>query len=95
MKLIFLHTDKHESLLQIDSMVLMGMVKDSQSSKIANLQCLYNISKNEVKDEVDFSHADKFQSFLKAYFNFLGVKVSHKVDIIKNGQDEAFSNYSK
>ena len=52
--------------------------------------------KNEVKDEVDFSHADKFQSFLKAYFNFLGIKVSHKVDIIIiNGQDEAFSNYSK
>ena len=27
MKLIFLHADKHESLLQIDSMILMGMVQ--------------------------------------------------------------------
>ena len=32
MKLIFLHADKHESLLQIDTMILMGMVKHSQSS---------------------------------------------------------------
>ena len=28
----FLHTDKHESLLQIDSIILMEMVKYSQSS---------------------------------------------------------------
>ena len=27
------HTDKHESLLQIDSIILMGMVKHSQSSQ--------------------------------------------------------------
>ena len=32
-----LHADKHESLLQIDSVILMGMVKYSQ---IASLQCL-------------------------------------------------------
>ena len=32
-----LHADKHESLLQIDSVILMGMVKCSQ---IASLQCL-------------------------------------------------------
>ena len=29
----FLHADKHESLLQIDTMILMGMVKHSQSSQ--------------------------------------------------------------
>ena len=32
----------------------MGMVKHPQGSKIASLQYLYNISKKEVKDEVDF-----------------------------------------
>ena len=32
-----LHADKHESLLQIDSIILMGMVKYSQ---IGSLQCL-------------------------------------------------------
>ena len=30
--------------------------------------------KKEVKDEVDFLHGDKHQSFLKAYFNTLGSK---------------------
>ena len=28
----FLHSDNHESLLQIDTMILTGMVKHSQSS---------------------------------------------------------------
>ena len=52
--------------------------------------------KKEVKDEVDFLHADKHQSFLKVYFNTLGIKVSYKVNIIIiNGHDQAFSNYSK
>ena len=40
-----------------------------------SLQCL----KKEVKDEVDFLHADKHQSFLQVDFNTLGIKVSYKV----------------
>ena len=28
----FLHADKHENILQVDSMILMGMIKHSQSS---------------------------------------------------------------
>ena len=36
-KVDFLHTNKYESLLQIDTMILMGVVKYSQSS--------HNISK--------------------------------------------------
>ena len=40
----FLHADKHESLLQIDTMILMGMIKHSQSSQngkfAMSLQCL-------------------------------------------------------
>ena len=95
----FLHADKHESLLQIDKMIFMGMVKhssrwsSSQNSKfVMSLQYL----KKEVKDKVDFLHADKHQSFLKLYFNTLGIKVSYKVDIIIiNGHDPGFSNYSK
>ena len=34
--------------------------------------------KKEVRDEVDFLHADKHQSFLQVDFN-LGIKVSYKV----------------
>ena len=92
----FLHADKHESLLQIDSMILMGMVKHSQSSQNSKFAMSLQYLKKEVKDEVDFLHADKHQSFLKVYFNTLGIKVSYKVGIIIiNGHDQTFSNYSK
>ena len=33
----FLHADKHKSLIQIDTMILMGMVKHSQSFQ--NTKC--------------------------------------------------------
>ena len=45
--------------------------------------------KKEVKDDVDFLHAEK------VYFKSVDIKVSYKVDIIINGHDQAFSNYSK
>ena len=35
--------------------------------------------KKEVRDEVDFLHADKHQSFLQVDFITLGLKVSYKV----------------
>ena len=35
--------DKHESFLQIDAMILMGIAQHSQSPQIASLQHLYNI----------------------------------------------------
>ena len=47
--------------------------------KITSSQCLYNISKKEVRDEVDFLHADKHQSFLQVDSNTLGIKVFYKV----------------
>ena len=44
--------------------------------------------KKEVKDEVNFLHADKDESLLNIYFNVLVIKVSYKVDIIIiNGHD--------
>ena len=91
-----LHADKHERLLQIDSMILMGMVKYSQSSQNIKFAMSLQYLRKEVKDEVDFLHAEKHQSVLKFYFNTLGIKVSYKIDIIiSNGLDQAFSNYSK
>ena len=50
----FSHEDKYESLLQIDSMILMGMVKIYQSSQLASLQCLYNVSKKKLKMKLIF-----------------------------------------
>ena len=60
----------------------MGDVKHSQSSQNSKFAMSLQYLKKEVKDEVDFLHADKHQSFLKVYFNTLGIKVSYKVDII-------------
>ena len=69
-KLIFLHADKHESFLQIDSMLLMGLINLPKIPKIASLQCLYDISK-KVKGKVGFLHSDKHQSSYKAILSLL------------------------
>ena len=55
----FLHADEHKGFLQINTMVLIWMVKHSQNSKFAmSLQYL----KQEVGNEVDFLFTDKHQS---------------------------------
>ena len=55
----FLHGDKQESLLQIDSKILMGMVKHSQSTQNSKFALSLQYLKKEVKDEVNFLHSDK------------------------------------
>ena len=69
MKLIFLHAGKHDSLLQIGSMILMGMTKHFQSSQNSKFAMSLQYLKKEVKDEIDFLHPDKHQSFVKVYSN--------------------------
>ena len=59
----FLHADKHESLLQIDTMILMGMVKHSQNSQKSKFVMSLQYLKKEVRDKVDFLIANKRQSF--------------------------------
>ena len=44
-EVVFLHADKYESLIQIDTLILMGMAKHSQSSqnsKFVKCSCLAN-----------------------------------------------------
>ena len=42
----FLHMDKHENLLQIDAVILMGMIRHSQSSQNSKFATtLYNTQK--------------------------------------------------
>ena len=60
-------------------MVLMGMVKYSQSLQNSKFSMSLQYLKKEVRDEVEFLHADKHQSFLQVDFNNLGIKVSYKV----------------
>ena len=64
MKLIFYMQIKHQSLLQIDTMILMRIVKHSQTSQNSKFTVPSGYLKKEVRDEVDFLHADKHQSFL-------------------------------
>ena len=79
----FLHADKYESLLQIDTMILMGIVKYSQSFQntqfAMSLQCL----KKDVRDEIDIQHADKNQIFLQVDFSTLGIKNFYILKVLK------------
>ena len=74
-----LDADKHERLLQVDTMILMGIVKHSQiSQNSTSLQCLFNILKKKLY-KVDFLHADEHQNFLLVDFNTLDTTVSCNV----------------
>ena len=46
-------------MLQTDTMILMGMVKHSQSSQKTKFVMSLQYLKKEVRDVVDFLHADK------------------------------------
>ena len=74
----FLPADKHESLLQIDTMISMGVVKHSQSSPNSKFTMSLQYLKKEVRDEVDFWHVDKHQSFLQVDFKLWALKMPTK-----------------
>ena len=90
----FLYADKHESLLQIDTMILMGMVKHSQSSQNSKLAMSLHYLKKELRDEVDFLHWDKHQSFNKLALFFL-MEVAKLVQSTQNRNSVIFLKYTK
>ena len=51
--------------------------------------------RKEVRDEVEFLHAEKHQSFLQVDFNILGISLLQGGTITIYGQVQAFSKYSK
>ena len=57
----------------------MGMVKHSQSPQNVNFAMSLQYLQKQVRDEVEFLPADKYQSFLQVYFNTLGIKVFYKL----------------
>ena len=61
----FLQADKHESLVQIDTMILIGIAKHSQSSQKSKFTMYLQYLKKEVRDEVGFLHVDKHQNTYK------------------------------
>ena len=79
-------------------MILIGIVKHFQSSQNSKFAMPLQYLKKKVRDEVDFLHADKHQSFLQVDFNTLGIKVSYKVilpllmGIIKHCQSTQSNN---
>ena len=57
----------------------MGMVKHSQSYQNSKLAMSLQYLKKEVRDEVDFLHADKHQNFPQVDFNTLSINIFYKV----------------
>ena len=70
----FLHADKYESMLQIDTMILMGMIKHFQSFQNGKFVMPLQYLKKEVRDEVEFLHADKHQISYKLISTLLASK---------------------
>ena len=70
----------------------MGMVKHCQCVQNSKFAMSLQYLKKGFRDEVDFLHADKYQSFLQVDFNSLGMNISYKVilsllmGMIKNSQ---------
>ena len=75
----FLHVGKHENLLQIDTMILMEMVKYLQSSAFSKFTMSVQYLKKEIRDDIDFLDADKHKSGLQVDFNTLDTKFGYKV----------------
>ena len=91
----FLRVDKHESLIKIDTMILMGMAKHSRSFQNTKFAMSLQYLTKEFRDEVDFLHADKHESFLQVDCNSLGISFLQGDAIITDRDDQAFSYISK
>ena len=60
---LILYADKHESLLQIDALTLIGIFKHSQSSQNRKFAISLQYLKKEGRDKVYFLHSGKHQKF--------------------------------
>ena len=105
MKLIFLHTDKHQRFLQVDFntlsikvsykvilSLLMGMIKYSQNTRRNKFAISLQYLKKEVRNRVHFLHADKHQSFYKFTLSF-SAEVARHIQSIQNRKLVMFLQY--
>ena len=90
----FLHADKHESLLQIGTIILMGMVKHSQRFENRKLAMVLQYHRKKVRNGVQFLYADKNQNFYKLALAFLMQVVRH-VQSTRNRKFIIFLQYIK
>ena len=58
---------------------LMGLANHSQISQNSTLAISLQYLKKKIRDEVEFWHADKHQSFLQVDFKTLGIRASYKI----------------
>ena len=75
-------------------MIFMGMVKDSQNSQKSKFVMSLQYLKKEVRDEVDFLHAGKHQSFYKLTLSLL-MEVARHVKVPKIRSWEFFCKKEK
>ena len=105
MKLIFLHTDKHQRFLQVDFntlsikvsykvilSLLMGMIQYSQNTRRNKFAISLQYLKKEVRNRVHFLHADKHQSFYKFTLSF-SAEVARHIQSIQNRKLVMFLQY--
>ena len=95
----FLHAGKHENVLEIDTIILMKMVKHFQSPQSSKFPMPLLCVKKEVRDEVNFSHANKRQSVLHADFKILITNVSYNVilfltSMLKHSRSNEISKFA-
>ena len=91
----FLHAEKHESYLQINTMILIGMISIPKVAKVASLQFFYNISKKKLVTKLIFCMqiTAKFPTSWFQHFGYLSFL--QRDTIIIDGHDQVFSKYSK
>ena len=61
----FLHAEKHETFLQIKTMIIIGIFKHSQNFQNSTFVMYLQYFRKEFRSEVKFLHADKHQNFYK------------------------------
>ena len=105
MKLIFLHTDKHQRFLQVDFntlsikvsykvilSLLMGMIKYSPNTRRNKFTISLQYLKKEVRNRVHFLHADKHRSFYKFTLSF-SAEVARHIQSTQNRKLVMFLQY--
>ena len=92
----FLYLVKHESLLQVDAMILIGMANIPRVPKLASLQCLYNVSEKKLEMKLIFCMDINIKVSVKLNSTLWASKFpTYRDIIIIDGDDQAFSKYSK
>ena len=66
----FLHVDKHESLLQIDAIILVEMVKHFQSSQNSKFAMSLQYPKKKLEVKLIFCMQINIKGFLKLILSF-------------------------